>query len=579
MKHLLRLSGLACCLIVAPLASLFAQETAPSMTLVLSSTDRLKEDVKFMLDLTTPAEQKQWEVIEEYLDEVFLLGLDGKRPHRYDLISGDNGVEYRSSFPIAKEADFRKNLGLFGIKLSRRTKTYYKLSEAFDGVLRFMDDYGVIGQSQDVPARGFTPLDAIMQKYALKPGTTDAIHDLMFLLLNDSGKPKDRQAAFAKVKKELMAAVKQAEGESEADFNLRRSLTELQIDEMGRYYTDPKELLIGWTLDTKVKQGSGLIDLLPEEGTPLADAVSKLATVPSRYEAIPEPEGKIFSFRLNLPLDELQTGNMVEVVNLVGAQAKANADTSETLKDEQKQALKQAVTLLTNSMTNTIKQKRLDGYVQCRPSQNGKYTLIGGAQFQNAANLTAAIKQIQIARPDRAITLDVGEHAGMAIHEIQVSEADEPQYDDFCGSNKFHIAVGEHEFWYSIGTDSIDALKAAIDVTNENKNAAANEEFFSLYLKPAPWVEWRARHAKPADPKLQKVAGATTPEGDAKKVNVDLAVIRKQAIEAFKPGDDVLIMSLTREEDRVKGNMSVDTGILRLVGKMTAQFSKDTLEE
>lgn len=582
MKHLLRFSGFAFCVLVFFPVALFGQDAAPSMTVVLSNTDRLKDDLKLMLDLTTPAEQKQWKTVEEYLDQVFLLGLDGTRLHRYDLISGAEGVEYRSSFPIADQQDFIENLELFGIDVRRRGRTLYSLSGAFEGIMRIIDDYGVIGQRKDVPIRGFEPIDDTMKKYVLKPDGETPIYDLMFLLLNQNDNVKARHASYADVKKELMAAVKQAEDETKEDFELRRALTELQIDELGRYYTDPKELVVGWTLNNAEKKGSGAIDLLPDADTPLAEAVARLAQVPSRYEAIPEPEGKILSGRLNLPLDQQQQGNLVEVVELLADRGKSEVEASKTLKtDEQKAAMKQVITLLSDSAIGTVKSGRFDGFAQARPAQNGKYTLLGGAQLDNAQNISEALKQLQIARPDRTIALDVAEHEGLAIHEIQVSPEDEPKYDDLYGSKTFHIAVGEKEFWYAVGTDSLDALKAAVAAANEKADVKPNEEFFSFYFKAGPWIEWRDRHAEPSEPaKIETVVPEEDGQaGDEKKIKVDREQLRKKAIEAFEPGDDVWTMSLKREEDRVKGAMSVDTGILRLVGKLIAQFSEETLEE
>jgi hypothetical protein len=581
-KHLLRLSGFACCLFLTLPASLFAQDAAPSMSVILSSSDRLKDDIKFMLDLTTPAEQKQWKTVKEYLDDVFLLGLDGKRLHRYDLISGPDGIEYRSSFPIKVEKDFIDNLELFGIKVRRRGRNLYYLSDAYEGIMRIIDDYGVIGQRKDVPIRGFEPIDNVIKKYVLKPDGKTPIYDLMFLLLNQNGKPAARQKSYADVKKELMAAVKQAEDETKEDFELRHALTELQIDELGRYYTDPKELVIGWTLDeTKEKKGFGSIDLLPDAETPLAEAVAQLGQVPSRYEAIPEPEGKILSSRINWPLDKLQIGNLVRVTELLAERGKSKVAASETLKtDEQKAAMNQVISVLSASAIETINSGRFDGFVHCRPSNDGKYTFIGGAQFKNAQNITAAIKQLQIARPERKIALDVAEHEGLTIHEIQISPDHEAQFDDLCGSNKLHIAVGENEFWYSIGADSLDAIKAAVTTADEKTDVKPNDEFFSFLLKPGPLVEWRDRHAKPAEPEeIQTVSDEEEEEGEKKKIKVDREQLRRQAIEAFKPGDDVWTMSLKRQEDRVKGAMTVDTGILRLVGKLIAQFSEETLEE
>ncbi len=64
--------------------------------------------------------------------------------------------------------------------------------------------------------------------------------------------------------------------------------------------------------------------------------------------------------------------------------------------------------------------------------------------------------------------------------------------------------------------------------------------------------------------------------GKADSGNVEL---RKLALEAFSAGDDRVSMQLARDGNDVAGRMEVATGILRLAGKLVAQFSKENLED
>ncbi|HSG68783.1 MAG TPA: hypothetical protein VLA12_00125, partial [Planctomycetaceae bacterium] len=114
MKTSLRICA-AAWLCLFGIAPALQADDAPSITIMHSGSNRLKEDIKFILSLTNAAEQKQWKVIEEHLDEVFLLGIDGARPLRIDMISQNNKMETRTSFPVSKKDDFLENLNLFGI--------------------------------------------------------------------------------------------------------------------------------------------------------------------------------------------------------------------------------------------------------------------------------------------------------------------------------------------------------------------------------------------------------------------------------------------------------------------------------
>lgn len=588
MKHLLRLTGLALCFVCFPLISLFGDEKDPKISIVLSSADGIKADLKLMLELNSnlelvrdlkgrPNETEQpWDVLKRYLDDVFLLGVDPTRLIRVDLVNSDEGVKYRSSFPIAELDDFLENLGLFGIEPKRRTRTYYELSNAYEGILRVIDDYGVIGPDRDVvPARGFDPIDDDLKKYAFdKDGKT--LFDVVFYMLNKEGSAKDRRKEYESVKEELMAAVKQKEDETQESFELRRAVSELQLDELARYFADPKEAIIGWLLDNEKKTGNLSIDLLPDKKSMLSEAVSQLGQVPSRFEGLVVPEGKILHGSINLPLDEQQKTNLVGIMELYRESGLSDVKNSEMFDDSQKEAYEEIIKVLSASMIETLKEGRLDGYVLAAPAANGKFTLQGGMVFKNAKSVSRAIELVKKGRPDRTVNLNIETHAGVTIHSFTASDDMKAAYMDMFGGDTLYFGVGEHEFWYAIGADGIGAIKAAVTKADETKIEKPSMEFVSLFLKLGPWVEWRGRYITPADPAEEEkvvVEDATAEGEEDNKPKVSQDELREIAIGAFKEGNDILTFALKRDGDRVTGGGQLDTGILRFAGHLLAKFT------
>jgi hypothetical protein len=560
-------------------------DDAPSMTFMHSGSNRLKEDLKFIFSLTNAQEQKQWKVVEDYLDTVFLLGIDGSRPIRMDMVSDKNKTQTRSSFPISNEKDFRDNLELFGIDLKRKTSTYYELSNAYIGHMRFLEGYAVIAAIRElVPARNFQPLDdATIKKYLLDKNKNLRVPGLGFLLLNENGKPADRRKNFDEVKKELMAGISQAEDESKADFDLRKAMTELEIDELARYYADPKEIVITGTIDQQATAGKMTLDMLPDKDTNLASAVAAVATKPSYFAVQKAPENQVLSGTISLPLDPAQQKNASKVIKLQLDRGYSHVDADNEATDEQKEALKKAMTLASDAVDTTLKEHGLDGFMYCKPNPSGKHTLLGGLVMSKSGNLTELIKLMPSFPKPRKIAMDVEKQGDVAIHEFDFSEESQAAMVDFFGAGKMYVGVGPNAAWFALGENALADLKAAIAANSTGGAQAPSPQFFSFSIKGAPWVGWLDRHDKkpPAPPKktIKQVSGTKGDEKPDTKQKLSSIPIRDLALQAFAQGDDVLSMSLRKEGERVKGDLKADTGLLRFIGKAIASFSKDNLEE
>lgn len=82
----------------------------------------LKKDLKSLLDLGTPAEQKQWSNIEDFID-TFVAGIDGSRPFQVQLLAGMTPSGYLTALPLdGGFQTFRDNVEGLGYELKRDAK-------------------------------------------------------------------------------------------------------------------------------------------------------------------------------------------------------------------------------------------------------------------------------------------------------------------------------------------------------------------------------------------------------------------------------------------------------------------------
>ena len=83
------------------------EKAAPTAFVMLPGSDDLMVDAHYLLDLTSPAEQKQWKILKDYFD-VFLIGVDPKQPTRVGVVFGEKADRYLWSVPVANFAKFQE---------------------------------------------------------------------------------------------------------------------------------------------------------------------------------------------------------------------------------------------------------------------------------------------------------------------------------------------------------------------------------------------------------------------------------------------------------------------------------------
>ncbi len=553
---------------LAILAVFFATDlraqSEPRITVLTAGGDRLFDEVKLYFGLTTDAEQKQREHFDKYLAD-FMIGIDRKRPMRVDLIVAGEVVRQRPGFPITSQQEFLRNLDLFGIKSRKLGTNFYRLTGAYEGYLRVVEEnkiaYAIIGEERDdVPARGFFPLDAAVAPYLADDKITLS-HDLLATLENLDDKNVDaRRKSYGSVKKELMATVSRMEGESAENFELRKGLLSLQIDELGRYYTDSKMLQIGWRANGIEKRGKVSLSLVPTPNTSLAGTIEQTGQLVSHFGAVVPHDDAIALGSILLPLDNDQRKNYQEVVKLVKKRIDSEIDELTTETAEQKQARKQMVQIFTDGIHNGLKTDSIDGFLHVWPNASGKHTAVGGLYSSQAGEVVKVLQQLPIASPGRNVGFDLDKVGDVAIHSFDLSDENKAIMEDFFGSLTIYVGVGPNSVWYAVGENALDSLKAKIQQVVDASDLQPTGIVFSVRVNAGPFLAWEQRHAKPKDEKAKE----TMP-------------LRQFAVEALAPGEDLLQVELKKSAAGVEGSTNLDQGYLRFVGKILARFSKETL--
>lgn len=541
-----------------------AQESAPNVTSMLSSTEELLKDLEFVLSLTNKKEQQQWPVIKEYFEDIFLLGIDRTKPLRIDVIFGGDTQRYRWSFPIKSFRQFRGNLDTFEInsRRVRRAQNLYRLEMDANpgarkkkdviGYLRYKYRYALIGEKRaDVPFQLPDPRKAIAP--LLEKG-----YDLALHMQNTAEGQDDRRKSFQNnIRFKQLAAVKQKKDESKDDFALRKLLTEHLLDEFERYYVEASQLTLGGTTDAPKQEARLDIELSPIKGTPLETNIQLLGQKPSNFANIEQSKNPILSGRINFPLDQMRQINLLELSGLLRLIARNKTDASTKLNAGEKANRKQAADLFFDMLDAGTKTGLVDGFVEAHANNSGKNTLIGGIKAADGNAAIDILKLLENAKMSEEVKLEFDEEGNVKIHKVVVPAEKQDDFKDFFGDDAaVYVGTTQDTVWIAAGENAMAELKSAIQKAGMPHTGKTDDPFVDLDIKLGPWTELlHKQRGKKGDPAL-----------------------RRMALAAFKPGDDTLTLRLWRIEDQIKGGMLLKPGILRFAGKVIADFSKKNLE-
>ncbi|QDU81391.1 hypothetical protein Pla110_31320 [Polystyrenella longa] len=547
-------------IIVCTLTMGFAK-SLPAQTdlyLALSSPQRVVDDVKAILDLTTPEEQEQKEVLNDYFD-LLLDGIDQSLILKLDVISEPQEARYRIFFPVTqKTRDFRENLKGYDFisRRDRKNPSLYTVAGEYTGFLLFDIPYAILVKQQ-------VDLETIRVGAMNAFSTHEKLNDLpevdvILSLKNEGGDVEERHAKFGGIEELIKAYVTRREGESAEDFAVREGMANILIDELERVYAEGKSMLTTWSLPAPVENGqfTTLIDPIAE--TSLAATVNQLKEHPSQFAGIPEREDAILKLRILLPLDELRQKNLSEYSKVMQAAiVKTITDDAEKSEDS-KQAFNSASDLFFAMLDESIKSGWLDTVAQVYNNDAGRVSL----GVMNAVNGEEARKILELVpktAEGRAIEFDIDKQGDVSIHKLTFEEGALQSLQGFFGDDVVvYVGTSTNAFWISAGANAVEELKSAITQAEaEPAKPTETHRFVDLKLAVGAWVET-----------VHKARGES---GNDKLYNF--------AKSAFEEGADAITLQLNQKGDVIDGELNIEQGVLRLAGKLIADFSAENLEE
>ena len=431
------------------------------------------------------------------------------------------------------------------------------MSGTFTGYMRHIHDYGIFAELKtEVPADIADPQINISS--LLKRNYDIALEGRNKLA--DEKSQATRSGTFEQTRKATLARLKKLKGETPIDLELRKMLLDQELDEFGRLYVESKHTIFGWKMDTDAKPVQGRLDFLmtPLPETSLDKSMRQIGREPSRFANVERSENSILSARMNLPLDEMRQTNLLELSALLLKRTGQNIDANKKATVTQKSARKSIVDGLSAMINGTTRKGLADGFIEAHSNDSNHNTLVAGFHFADGEAIVELLKKVPEARDGQQVEIDFDKEGSVRIHKLLLSADRRVQFNQFFGSTELYIGSEKEVVWVAAGENALSELKETIKKVAAPNGAEPNAPFADLFMHMAPWMQLRQQAAgRMGDPKL-----------------------RKLAVDAFLPEDDTMTFRMERvEENQARGVITCQTGLLRLAGKILADFSKVNLDD
>lgn len=590
-KYLLLLLSVAAVLQLA--RPVLAQPEA-RFQVVQTGVAPLKEDLKYLVELSpTPALKGQWKTLEGLIDS-FAQGLNETKPIRVDVIVGKD-VDYELHVPIAAltgNNGFIANVKGLGYKVApvpgTPKDTLFTLTPGGGGgkgagaaaakkpaYMRYVaaTGYASIAATQAaIPANMPDPIKGVQPLLAKNL-------DVAAYLKNDADGLTARKANFQQLRRQLEAGLTFKRGEDKNEFALRKLSLAQNLNEAERFVVETEELLLGWTTSIADKSNPGKghadfsISALP--GTSLAASTQILASKPSYFANVELNAKPVVSGKVNFAIDDLRAGHLKEFYATVRPIMEAQIDKRATLEGAaQKAAAKKGAGLLVDLLTDNLQLKCADFFMDLHSAGDGKYTLVCGARVSNGKTVDKIIALLPEVNAGREVKMDIQALGDASLHSVAVPQRRQDAFHKlFPGENVIYIATSADAVWGAAGVNAIAELETAMKATAKPAPETADPKILSFTAEAARLVELMDI----VRPEPQKIDETLSKEelARARQREKEVEQIRKLAIDATKNCDAIFNGEVKKNGNAIEGSLDVSECVLKFVGSVIADFAKN----
>ena len=451
-------------------AAVQAQENSNQIALVtLSSYDEIVADVGFIGRLGgQPHMAQQMEGMLQFVTGGRgLVGLEKSKPIGIAVSADGADVTVKGLIPVSDMDELLDLLGTWGIiaedgedgvkELAAQGQTLYA-KEA--------DGYAVIGYTPAAAKSGAAGAEAMINTLA-------GDYDIAARVFVQNIPSEYRNMAIEQLKAGMEMGMRRNPGESDQQFEMRKNLTQAQVEQFSQLLEDADQLTFGWSIDGQ--QAKTFVDfmLTAAPGTKLARQIAEAENLTTDYAGFYQPDAAAtMTFCGKVTQEDIdQATQMFEGVR---KQVMQQIQEEAGLPDDQaREVVKSAVGDFFDAFVATLKGGKIDGGAVLNMDPSG-LTFVMGGLVAEPDKIESGLKKLEaLAEQDDdfpGVSWNADQHGEISFHTIHVPV---PDHEDearqmFGDQLEIGIGTGGKSAYFAIGRDAVAGCKQIIDASKAN---------------------------------------------------------------------------------------------------------------
>jgi len=284
------------------------------------------------------------------------------------------------------------------------------------------------------------------------------------------------------------------------------------------------------------------------------------------FATVPKQQHSVMSLRANHPVDELRQANALNIIDLMRKDTEARLKADQQLSADEKTASQQLFDGIMDVVKDGVKSGNINAFVESTIDEEGRQISFGAVSTTNGERLADALAVIAKTGKGNKVTPDVATVDNVKIHEVQLAKGYFELFDRVFGEGKTaYIGTSKDLTWFATGEGSLEALKASI---TDLKEPVESDVVLTVESRLQPWAKRTSK----------LIEDSPEPETlDLQQQRRDVLRTLKIAVESFEDKDDARF-EIKVVDGKATGEIFVNTGVLRFLGRQLALYSKNNLQ-
>lgn len=566
-RHISTLACLCLCLATAN-----AQQPHHSKVIVgHPGLGALKADITYLLSLTSPEEKAQEENVLGII-EIMELGLDLNRMFRVDIMTGMNPPGYIISAAYESSGDLLDNIEGSGYLLKPSGQDLWELLPPDQGWFRILKSEKTAILSFSTPATHALFKQLMLKMAKPLPPVANLLQggaNIGVQLTNDAQTANDqklRRDSFGELRAVAMDALQKRPSESATRFAIRKQLLSVRIDEIERLLVEAASASAKIVMDKKQGHARVLFDATGIADSSFAKSLGLYGKKTDVFASVVRDKGTVSILRANSPIDDMRQENASQVIQLMEEDALDRMKKDAKMSADEKAASEGLVKGVLQVAKDCLALGNLNGFAQTSLDAKGDFITYGAFAAANGSQLDEILMLVAKTGGGNEIKPAVAKIGDVTIHEVTFAKGYFRPFDLIFEGKSGYIGTSKDVVWIGTGGAAVlEPLKAAI---SNLKKPADSDVILKIEGNILPWAK-RAKRVLESDPEPTSETEKTTRRENLKSLGL--------AVEAFKTEDDFRF-DIKVKDGKAEGEIFVNRGTLRFVGKLLADFSKNNLQ-